>query len=57
MCINFTGWFSFIKQIDIFHKKELSKEEQQEINLKRIKLLPYYWKVKLEVENKNKINK
>ena len=57
MCIICTTWFSFLKQIDIFHKKDLNKEEQQEINLKRIKLLPYYWKVKLEVKNKNKINK
>ncbi len=57
MCIICTTWFSFLKQIDIFHKKDLNKKEQQEINLKRIKLLPYYWKVKLEVENKNKINK
>ena len=49
MCINYTTWFSFINHSNIFHKKELSKEEQQEINLKRIKLLPYYWK-----EDKNK---
>ena len=37
--------------------KKISCEKVPEFNLKRIKLLPYYWKVKLEVENKNKINK